>query len=111
MDHSDSTDFAFELMDTISPLSPVIIFLAQGDVEHNWRRICSIRGTDFTKGRCGINTDYDYTKAGILWSTNQAFCIAILKQSNLRHLILMNNDYDYEAQRNEVETYLELTHK
>ncbi len=106
MNYMDSTDFALELMDCITPLSPVIIFLAIGDVEGNWRRTCAIRGQEFTEGRCGIKEDRDYVKADVLWSSNQAFCLAILRQSNLRHLVLMNTDNDYETQRSKVEAYL-----
>jgi hypothetical protein len=54
MDYSESTDFAFEIMQAIEPLSPIVIFLGQVDVEANWRRICRIRGPDWTEERCGI---------------------------------------------------------
>jgi hypothetical protein len=108
MDMSDSTDFAFALLDILAPLNPVIIYLAQSDVEQNWRRICSIRGPAFSQGRCGFAEDFDYVKAGIAWSANQEFCLSFLRKSRMRHLVIMNTDYDFVSHKARIADFLEL---
>jgi hypothetical protein len=108
MDYSDSTDFALNLAEIISPLEPVIIYIAQADVEQNWRRICGIRGPEWTAGRCGILQDQDYVRAGVLWSANQAFCLALLQKSGLRNLVITNADYDFESHQARVLEFLQV---
>jgi hypothetical protein len=106
MAYTDSFNFAFDLFDIIAPLSPTVVFLAQTDVEANWRRICSIRGPKFTEGRCGLMKDRDFWEAGVVWSANQEYFISLLKRSGLRQLVLHNVDYNYDLQGKAVTKFL-----
>ena len=108
MHTSDSTDFAFRLIEILMDLNPVLIYIGQNDVEQNWRRICHIRGPEWTKNTCGITEDSDYIKAGIVWSANQEFCLSIIEKSRLRNLIIMNSDYNLDEHKSRISDYLKL---
>jgi thymidylate kinase len=105
---NDSTDFAFRLIEILMKLDPVLIYIAQTDVEQNWRRTCRIRGAQWTKDKCGFSKDFDYVKAGIAWSANQKYCLSIIDKSRLDALVIMNSDYDFDAHKSRIVHHLKL---
>lgn len=109
MDWSDSTDFAFDLMEMVYALDPVVIYIAQADVEMNWRRTCEMRGDEWVKKHCGFTEDIDYVKAGISWSAIQEYCLAIIRSWTVPKLIIENTDYDWDDHKAKISEFLELS--
>ena len=108
MDWSDSAEFAFELMEMLMALEPSVIYIAQEDVEYNWRRTCTERGDAWVKKFCGFTTDFDYVKAGTTWSAIQAYCLAFIRKWQVPKLVIWNSEYDWESHRRRIASFLEM---
>jgi len=104
----EAIDFALTLLDILMPLQPALVYIAQADMEANWRRICAERGAFWTVRHCGIRCDADFVHAGVSWSAIQAFCLALIAKWDIEKLVLVNSDYDWESHRAAIGAFLRL---
>ncbi len=96
------------LTQILAPLNPTVIYYYQVNVEQNWRRICDLRGPEFTQGRCGLYTDDDFRQAGETWTTVRDLSVKIIANWDTPKLIIRNEDYNWERYNREIFGFLQL---
>ena len=108
MDFDAAIDLSFDLFGILAELKPVLIYVAQEDVEANWRRICQERGTAWAEEVCGITGEAHFVRAGITWSTIQAYCLALIRKWEMQKLVITNTDYDWDEHKVAIKEFLRI---
>jgi nucleoside-triphosphatase THEP1 len=99
MNETKLLNLSLTLQSILEPLSPILIYYYQKNVEDHWRFICSVRGNEW--GPVSLQTDEDFKKASEEWTKSQSFVRAIVESWCIPKIIIENKNYqwnDYNRQ-------------
>jgi len=92
------------LVDILSKLNPVLIYIYQLDVRRNWEMIGKIRGVEWIPS---LLTQEGLDEAERDWKPNQEFIRSLIEEWQIPKLIIENKDYLWEQYTERTKEFLD----
>ncbi|OAB38329.1 hypothetical protein [Paenibacillus glacialis] len=93
------------LVDILSRLNPILIYIYQLDVRRNWEMIGKIRGVEWIPS---LHTQEGLDEAERDWKPNQEFIKSLIEEWEIPKLIIENKDYLWEQYTERTKEFLEV---
>jgi len=92
-----------QLVDILSRLNPVLIYIYQLNVRRNWEMIGEIRGVEWIPS---LHTQEGLDEAERDWKPNQEFIKSLIEEWQIPKLIIENKDYLWEQYNERTKEFL-----
>ncbi|AJS59316.1 hypothetical protein [Paenibacillus sp. IHBB 10380] len=93
------------LVDILSSLNPILIYIYQLEVRRNWEMIGKIRGVEWIPS---LHTQEGLDEAERDWKPNQEFIKSLLEEWEIPKLIIENKDYLWDQYTERTKEFLEV---